>query len=130
MKRFFVTVAAVVCLVTVNGCTSKMPATYTQQTKTLYVLTDVVNGIGTLQVAAENAVPAKVLSLNSARIVVQFCVAANTAIGQSPNGWYATVNTLYQTTKKQLTADELQKFGGYLVAFELVLNSFAPVGGV
>lgn len=117
-------------LVLSAGCTSKMPATYTQQTKTLYVLTDVVNGIGTLQMAAENAVPAKILSVNSARVFVQFCVLANTTIGQSPNGWYPAVNAAYQTAKKQLTATELQNFGGYLVAFELILNSFAPVGGV
>jgi hypothetical protein len=125
MKKFFSLFLVAIALTFSTNCTSKMPATYTQQTKTLYVLTDVVNGIGTLQMAAENAVPAKILSVNSARVIVQFCVAANTAIGQSPNGWYATVNTLYQTAKKQLTATELQQFGSYLVAFELILNSFS-----
>ena len=103
-----------------------MPATYTPITKQQYVLIDVVNGIGTLQLAAENAVPAKLLSVNSARIIVQFTVAANTEIGLAPNGWYAVVSVAYQAAKNQLTADEQQKFGGYLLAFEVVLNSFAP----
>jgi hypothetical protein len=103
-----------------------MPATYTSQTKTLYVLTDVVNSIGTLQTAAENAVPANILPQNTARNIVQFCVDANTTIGQVPNGWYAVVNTSYIKLKAKLTPSELVSFGPALAIFEVVLNSFTP----
>jgi hypothetical protein len=102
-----------------------MPASYTTQTKQLYVLTDVVNSIGTLQTAAENAVPQNILPLKTARTIVSFCVAANTTIGQTPNGWYAVVNAAYASMKSQLTPDELMKFSGAFSAFELVLNSFS-----
>jgi hypothetical protein len=124
MKKFIL--IPVICLSILGGatCASKMPPSYTPQTKQLYILTDVVNGIGTLQVAAENAVPAKILSVNSARVIVQFCVSANTTIGQTPNGWYTVVNTAYLQAKKQLTVDEQTKFSGYLIAFEIILNSF------
>jgi predicted secreted protein len=125
MKKIILSIVCVSSL-SLAACAAKMPANYTPITKQQYVLTDVVNGIGTLQMAAENAVPAKYLSNNSARVVVQFCVDANYAIGQSPNGWYAVVSVTYQAAKNQLTADEQQKFGGYLLAFEVVLNSFAP----
>jgi hypothetical protein len=123
VKRLIIVAA----LLSFTSCAAKMPASYTQQTKTIYVLTDVVNGIGTLQLAAENAVPANILTLNDARNFVQFCVDANTTIGQSPNGWYATVNTAYQKAKNHLTPDEVTKFSGALSAFEVVLYSFAPV---
>jgi len=110
-----------------SGCTSKMPASYTTQTKQLYVLTDVVNSVGVLQLAAENAVPQNILPLATARRVVQFCVTANATIGQTPNGWYAVVNVAYTNLKSNLTADEVSKFGPALSAFELVLNSFSGV---
>ena len=126
MKKIILSLSVCLSILSIASCVAKMPANYTPITKQQYVLTDVVNGIGTLQMAAENAVPAKYLSNNSARVVVQFCVDANYAIGQSPNGWYAVVSVAYQAAKNQLTADEQQKFGGYLLAFEVVLNSFAP----
>jgi hypothetical protein len=125
MKKIILSLAVCLSILPGYSCASKMPASYTPQTKKLYVLTDVVNGIGTLQLAAENAVPAGKLKVNSARIIVQFCVGANTAIGQSPNGWYNTVNIAYQYAKNQLTSDELNKFQVELAAFEIVLNSFA-----
>src|ERR1035437_870721 len=99
MKKFILSSVCVLSLFGAVACTSKMPATYTPQTKHLYVLTDVVNSIGTLQLAAENAVPANILPLPTARRIVQFCVIANQTIGQTPNGWYSTVNTAYQTMK-------------------------------
>lgn len=124
MKKLLLAITLTSSIIGIN-CAAKMPASYTTQTKKLYVLTDVVNGIGTLQLAAENAVPAGKLKVNSARVIVQFCVGANTAIGQSPNGWYPTVNTAYQYAKNQLSAYELSRFQLELAAFELILNSFA-----
>lgn len=125
MKRFILAVALLSFSIVNINCVSKAPSSYTPQTKKLYVLTDVVNGVGVLQMAAENAVPQNILKVNSARIIVQFCVDANTSIGQAPNGWYAVVSTAYYRAKGQLSADELNKFGGYLAAFEVVLNSFS-----
>ena len=125
MKKFIL--IPIICLSILSGatCASKMPSSYTPQTKKLYILTDVVNGIGTLQTAAENAVPAKILSVNSARVIVEFCVSANTIIGQSPNGWFSLVNSAYIQAKLKLTPTEVQNFSVYLTAFEIILNSFS-----
>jgi hypothetical protein len=128
MKKIILSLAVCLSIFSVAACAAKMPANYTPQTKQLYILTDVVKGIGVLQLAAENAVTQKILSINSARVIVQFCVDANTTIGQTPNGWYTSVNTAYQLAKNRLTLDEQTKFGGYFIAFELILNSFAPSG--
>lgn len=114
-------------LLVLSSCASKMPTSYTPQTKQLYVLTDVVDGLGTLQTAAENAVPAKILKLSTARLIVQFTVAANTTIGQTPNGWYASVNAAYLQLKEDLPQSEIDNFQYAFDAFELVLNSFSGV---
>lgn len=121
MKRL---ILAAVLVLSAASCVAKMPATYTPQTKTLYVLTDVVNSLGILQVAAENAVPNNVLSLATATRIVQFCVASNSTIVQYPNGWYATINTAYIKLKLSMTPNELSKFSSELAVFEVVLNSF------
>lgn len=125
MRRSFSAILISLFVLSNISCASKMPDSYNQQTKTLYVLTDVVNSIGTLQMAAENAVPQKILKLNDARIIVQFCVDANTTIGQYPNGWYSIVNTAWLQAKAHLDQDELNKFAGAIAAFEIVLNSFS-----
>ena len=124
MKRFIFTF--LILLLTIS-CISKMPASYTPTTRQQYILTDVQNGIGTLQLAAENAVPANILRLSTARLIVQFCVTANQTIIQTPNGWYATVNTAYQSLKKQIPQNDIDNFGYAFDAFELVLNSFSGV---
>ena len=113
-----------------SSCVNKMPESYNQQTKQLYILTDVVNSIGILQLAAENAVSNNILTLSTARTIVQFCVDANTTIGQYPNGWYTIVNTAYIQLKAHLTLEELNKFSGSLFAFEIILNSFSAELGV
>lgn len=92
-----------------------------------YNLTQLVDAIGILQTTAENSVPNKVLSLPTARLIVQFCVTANSTIGQIPNGWWQSVSIGYKVTKSQLTPNELNKFGVYLSTFETILNSFSPV---
>ncbi len=116
----------IVALLLATNCASKMPATYTPQTKQLYVLTDVVNAVGELGLAAENAVPANILPLPVARAIVQFCLGANTTIGQVPNGWYATVNASYQQLKLAIGADNRNNFQYAFDAFDVILNSFAP----
>ncbi len=89
-----------------------------------YNLTQLVDAIGILQTTAENSVPNGVLKLATARLIVQFCVDANTTIGAMPNNWYTVVKTAYGSIKSQLTPDELNKFGIYLATFETILNSF------
>ena len=99
--------------------------------RTEFNLTKVVDALGTLQLAAENATKTidpktnkSILSVNSARKIVQFTVAANTTIGQTPNGWYAIVSKAYNEAKNSLSADELVKFLPWMNSFELVLASF------
>lgn len=91
-----------------------------------YNLTQLVDAIGILQTTAESSVPNKVLSTNTARLIVQFCVIANTTIGAVPGGWFPAVNVAYKTMKSQLTASDLSRFGIYLSTFETILNSFTP----
>ena len=108
-----------------SGCaTTTNSPNLTPVARNAYNLTQLVDAIGILQTSAEASVPNKVLPVNTARLIVQFCVAANTTIGQVPNGWVPVVKTAYATTKSQLTPDELNKFAGYLSAFEIILNSF------
>ena len=124
MKKAILTVIILAQL----GCTANAPPSYTPQTKQLYVLTDLVNGIGELQLAAENAVPANILPLTTARKIVQFCVVANTTIGQAQNGWYNIVNTAYINLKATLTQEEIDNFSYAFQAFEIILNSFNTAG--
>ena len=115
----------ILLLLSLSSCATATNApNLTPLARNAYNLTQLVNSIGILQTAAENAVTAKILPVDGARLIVQFCVIANTAIGQTPNGWQATVLSAYQGTKAQLTPDELIKFGPYLTSFELVLNTF------
>lgn len=92
-----------------------------------YNLTQLVDAVGILQTTAENSVPNGVLKVNTARLIVQFCVTTNTTIQQIPNGWFYIVTAAYTNTKQQLTSDELNKFGPYLSTFETILNTFNPV---
>ncbi len=108
-----------------SGCaTANNAPTLTPIARNAYNLTQLVDAIGILQTTAENSVPNGVLKVNTARTIVQFCVAANTTIGATPNGWYATVKAAYTSMKASLTQDELSKFGIYLATFETILNSF------
>lgn len=118
-----------VLLASAVGCaTAGNAPNLTPIARTDYNLTQLVDSIGILQTAAENAVPSNILKVNTARSIVEFTVWANTTIGAAPDGWYLTVKTGYNTMKSLLTPDELNKFGVYLATFETVLNGFAPVG--
>jgi hypothetical protein len=121
-------------IIGLNGCANSTNAPQlTPVARTEFNLTKLVDALGALQLAAENAsktVDPKtnktILSVNSARTIVQFTVVANTTIGQTPNGWYATVSTGYNAAKASLSIDELTKFQPYLNTFELVLAAGAP----
>lgn len=125
MRKLFLACALGLSIIG-NGCATSQnaPASYTPDTIQKYNLTQLSNAIGTLQLAAENAVPKKILPLNTARLIVQFCVGANQAIVASPSGWKATVNSSYTYMKSQLTEADRTKFAVELTAFEVVLNSF------
>lgn len=123
--------ASLVLLVLLTANCGKNIPNLTPEAQHKYTLTQVIDAIGALQMAAENAVVTvdhagnRLLSFASARRIVQFCVDANTAIGNSPNGWYSTVKSTYDTAKSQLTPQELTQFGSYLTTFEMVLATFA-----
>lgn len=124
IKKLFIACALGIAVLCSNCATTQNAPNLTPAQINQYNLTTLVNAIGTLQTAAENAVPTNILKFNTARLIVQFTVGANTAIAASPNGWKATVGASYTYTKSQLTVDELNKFSIYLAAFETVLNSF------
>ena len=124
MKKLFL----ISLLILSSACaTTQNAPNLTPLAVTQYNLTQLVDAIGILQTSAENAVPANILPVNTARLIVQFCVTANTTIGQVPNGWYVSVNTAYLNVKLQLTPNELIKFGPYLASFEVVFNTFKGV---
>lgn len=123
-------------LLILSSCASTATTANTPQltptARTEYNLIPLVNAVGFLQTAAENATTTidtktnrPLLSVNTARKVVQFCVTTNQTLQQVPNGWYASINVAYQSLKSSLTPDELTKFGTYLSSFELVLVQFA-----
>lgn len=125
MRKLVLSVLALLILTSSISCATAANAPQlTPVARNAYNLTQLVDAVGILQTTAENSVPNKVLSLATARIIVQFCVDANTTIGSMPNNWYTVVKTAYGSVKSQLTPDELQKFGVYLAIFETILNSF------
>lgn len=125
IKRYLLVIALLSSSVYYTACaTAQNAPNLTPVARNAYNLTQLVNAIGILQTTAENSVPNGVLKVNTARIIVQFCVTANSTILQIPNGWYATVHAAYDSAKSQLTQEELSKFGFYLATFEVVLNSF------
>lgn len=114
-----------IALLLSSACHLNYPASYTPETKQEYVLLDVVDGLGALQLAAENAVPAKILTNDEARDIVKFTVAANTAITKSPDGWYAIVSSSYTSLKASLPLNAKDNFQYAFTAFELILDSFS-----
>lgn len=127
MKKLFLKIFLVLTFTNV-GClaTPANSPNLTPVARNAYNLTQLVDAIGILQTTAENSVPNGVLKVNTARLIVQFCVTANTTIGASPNGWYSSVSVGYKVTKSQLSVDELARFKVYLDVFETILNSFSP----
>ena len=123
MKKILV----LILVIGLSGCAPKN-IVLTPVAQQAYTLDQVVNGVGTLQLAAENATITydtnglPLLSVNTARLVVAFCVAANQALGST--GLVAGVKTAYTTLKGQFTSAELIKFGAALTIFEVVLNGF------
>lgn len=113
-----------VLLLTSACATANNAPNLTPVARNAYNLIQLQNAIGILQTTAEASVPNHVLSLPTARRIVQFCVTANETILQVPNGWYPAVSTAEQDVKNNLTPAELQKFGLYFSTFETVLNSF------
>jgi len=90
-------------VVTLAGCSAPVTIT-TPQGQTAYRADQVVVRVNELQnaaIAANQATP-KVLDDATARILVQFCVAADQTLAATPAGWQTTVKTAWASTKAQL----------------------------
>jgi len=106
--------------------TSQNAPQLTPQARTDHNLTPVVDGIGALQLAAENATTTldngkPILPVATARKIVQFCVDANTTLGTAGATWCATLGPAYRGMKHQLTTAEAQAMAPYFTTFEAVL---------
>ncbi len=122
-------VAPILLLLSLSSCatTANAPQLSTQA-RAEYNLKQLVDAIGTLQMAAEGAVSKSLITQAAGVNIVQFCVDANSTLAQVPNGWYAIVSKAYLSAKGRLDPNDLTKFQPYFDTFELVLNTFKPVG--
>jgi len=107
-----------------SACAKNYPPTYTADVKQKYILLDVINAIGILQVTAEEAVPKNIIPFDDARLIVKFTVFANLMISQTKVGWYATVQTAYAELKRDLPQKVLDDFGYAFTAFEAIFTSY------
>lgn len=101
MKRLLVIVALLVALLVTPACTPP-PTIVTQPGKVAYAADQVVVRVNELQNAAIAANAQGQLPEATTRTIVQFCVAADTTLAQTPNGWQVTVQTAWASTKAAL----------------------------
>lgn len=117
-----------VLVLSLSACATKTSAPQlTPQARMDYNLKPVVDGIGALQLAAENATATvgqngqPLLSMAAGRKVVQFCVDANVSLGTAGSGWCAAVSPAFIGLKNQLSAAELKAVSPYFTTFQAVL---------
>jgi hypothetical protein len=79
----------------------------TPQGKAAYSADQVVIRVGELQSAAIQAQASGALPITTTRLIVQWCVNANTTLKQVPNGWQQTLTTAWTQTKSQIPATDL-----------------------
>lgn len=99
----------------------------TPEARTDYNLKPVVDAVGTLQLAAEEATVTKdsngnpLLPVATARRIVQFCVDADDVLAANHSGWCALVTTSYRTLKTQLSYSDLNTASTWFTTFEAAL---------
>jgi hypothetical protein len=131
MRKIILIPLCLIFLISFSDCANKNNAPQlTPAAVTAYNKTQFSDAIGSLQLAAENATTTidtktnkPLLKVNTARIIVQFCVGANKTLAASDTGWLASIQAAYQDAKSQLSPSELITFGPYLDTFEIVLSA-------
>lgn len=97
----------VLCLLlaTVPACVHPPPPTLTTiEGKRAYVADQISLRVNELQNVTIEAQGTNQISLDTARLIVQFCVDANYTLKSAPVGWQATLKTLWAKTKPNVIA--------------------------
>lgn len=89
--------------------------------KTAYTADQIVLRINELQNAAIQAEASGGLTTATTRLIVQFCVSADTALKNSPNGWQPTVSAAWAELKRQVIVMPSSAFYTTWNAVDLVL---------
>src|SRR5580765_4795076 len=88
-----------------------------------YKADQVVNYLGVFQDAAIGANNQNILSTNDTRLIVTFVKSAVTTIGQTPNGWQATVMTALNQLRNTLPKEVVDKYKVYLDLLSTMIAS-------
>lgn len=86
--------AYLIVLALVAGCVPKNITTETG--KKYYTANQIAIRINQLQTLVINLETQKILSVDTTRVIVRFCVTANTTLQQVPEGWGKTIYVLWQ----------------------------------
>ncbi len=84
-----------------------------------------VNELMNAAIAANATVPPGI-DTNTTRILVQFCVAADQTLAQTPAGWAATLQAAWTATKAQLPAVQNLVVVAAMSAVDLVVGGLQP----
>jgi hypothetical protein len=131
MRRY----AAILVLVafTLPACAGQRPVTIvTPQGKTAFTSNEVLKRVQEVQNAAISAEAAKGIPTDVARIIIAFTVESAKVLGATPQGWGATVASLWASAKAQIPLAWLVNpyIQVAVAALDAALATFLPVGGV
>lgn len=88
-----------------SACVHQAPPTLTTiEGKRAYVADQISTRVNELQNVTIEAQGTNQISLDTARLIVQFCVDANYTLKSVPEGWQATLKTLWAKTKPNVIA--------------------------
>ena len=111
---FFVTGA-------MTGACAPPPHIQSPEAKVAYTADQVAVRINELQATAIKANAEGALSVNDTRRIVQFCVAANKALKDTPAGWQKAVASAWQEVRRDLPPTNNEAVRAALVAIDVVL---------
>jgi hypothetical protein len=107
MLRFSASALFVIGILMSEACIHTPTSVTTPQGKTAYTADQIVMRVGELQNAAIQAEASKALPTSTTRIIVQWCVNANTILKTVPEGWQQSISMAWITTKGQIPAKDL-----------------------
>lgn len=89
-------------LVAGPACTHYVPVIASPAAKQAYAADQVVTRIEELQTVVIDLALSNQIPMPTARIIVKWTVAANTTIGQTPNGWQAVVSVGWRQIRDEV----------------------------
>ena len=107
IRTVILSLALIGALVLQAGCVKAPTTVVTPAGKTAYTADQIVIRVNELQNAAIQAQATGALPTSTTRIIVQFCVAADTTLKATPAGWGQTLATAWTQAKTSIPAADL-----------------------